>query len=267
MIRKPAVAGQFYPAERDRLLDEIALYTDSRAPRVDCIGVVVPHAGYIYSGKVAGAVYSRVKRRERVVILGVNHRGFGKRFAIMREGIWQTPIGDVEIDTELADLFLSQTEYLEEDTLAHQFEHSLEVQIPFLQVHFSEGFRIVPIAMTQGRLEDYKGLGKEIGSKIPHPEKVFLVASTDMTHYEPQKEAERKDKEAISSILKLDEDGLFEKVMGLNISMCGYVPTIVMITAAKALGAKTGELVTYMTSGDITKDYTQVVGYAGVLIR
>lgn len=267
MIRKPAVAGQFYPAEKERLLDEIQTYTEPDAVRVDCLGVVAPHAGYIYSGKVAGAVYSRVKKRKSVIILGVNHRGFGKPFAIMKTGSWETPLGIVPIDTELANLLASSSRYLVEDPLAHQFEHSLEVQIPFLQVHFGEDFKIVPIAMKETRLEDYKGLGKEIASKIQDSGQILIVASTDMTHYEPQKEAEKKDKEAISSILRLDENGLFNKVKGLNISMCGCVPTIVMLVATKALGAKEAELVSYMTSGDITKDYYQVVGYAGIIIR
>jgi hypothetical protein len=237
------------------------------AVRVDCLGVVSPHAGYMYSGKVAGAVYSRVKKKRTVIILGVNHRGFGEPFAIMKKGFWETPLGTVPIDTELADLLISSSNYLREDTLAHQFEHSLEVQLPFLQVHFGEDFWIVPIAMKETNLEDYKGLGKEIASKIQRPKEVLIVASTDMTHYEPQKEAEKKDKEAISSILNLDEDGLFEKVKRLNISMCGYVPTIVMLVATKALGAKEAELISYMTSGDITKDYYQVVGYAGIVIK
>lgn len=267
MIRKPAVAGQFYPGNKEKLQDLVQRYLTPKVIKEDVLGVVAPHAGYIYSGEVAGATYSKVKERPTVIILGVNHRGLGRSFAVYREGTWETPISKVGIATEVVERFLSSSAYLQEDPLAHQVEHSLEVQIPFLQIHFKNPFKIIPISISYGNLRDFQNLGRELAAKIEDSTQFLIIASTDFTHYEPQGEAERKDGEAIKAILSLDEEGLFNKVQQLNISMCGYAPTIVMLTLVKALGAKEAELVKYMTSGDITGDYNQVVGYAGIIIK
>ena len=267
MIRKPAVAGRFYPGDQKSLQGEVEKHLVSNAVREDVLGAVAPHAGFVYSGKVAGAVYSKINERPVVIILGVNHRGLGKPFTIIKEGIWQTPLGEVEVEAGLAQRLLASSDYLEEDELAHQFEHSLEVQLPFLQVHFRNPFEIIPICIGLANIEAYQGLGREIASKIEDPAKVLIVASTDLTHYESQEEARHKDEKAIEAILQLDEEELFGRIQRLHISMCGYAPTVVMIASTKALGAKEAELVKYMTSGDVTGDYSQVVGYAGIIVK
>lgn len=269
MIRTPAVAGQFYPENPSRLKSEIQKYLIKDALQEEVIGLVAPHAGYIYSGSTAGAVYSRIKPAQTFVILCPNHTGYGKPFAIMSKGSWRTPLGEVEIDFQLANQLLTSSKYLQEDHLAHLYEHSIEVQIPFLQVVFKETpFQIIPICISHSRDSDYKELGLEIGKGLQNlSKKVVIIASSDMTHYEPHSSAQQKDKIAIDAILKLDEDLLLEKVNTLHITMCGYIPTVVMLTAAKELGAKKAELVKYTTSGETSGDYQHVVGYAGIIIK
>lgn len=266
MIRRPAVAGQFYP-EDPRSLREMVNSLIHEEEKIDALGVVVPHAGLIYSGKVAGKVYSKIKERPIVIILGVNHRGRGRPFAIVKEGIWETPLGQVEVESRLAERLLLSSDYLKEDELAHQFEHSLEVQLPFLQVCFRNPFKIVPISISHYDVKSYQALGREIASKIEDPAQVLIIASTDLTHYESQEDARRKDKEVIEAIIHLDEEDLFNRIQRFNITMCGYAPTIVMLVLTKSLGAKEAELVEYMTSGDVSGDYDQVVGYAGMIIK
>jgi hypothetical protein len=269
MLRKPVVAGQFYTGSPERLTSEIQDYLIADAVKDDVIGLVAPHAGYMYSGSTAGAVYSRIKPAQTFLILCPNHTGYGKPFAIMTKGSWETPLGKVEIDFQLANQLLSDSKYLQEDHLAHLYEHSIEVQIPFLQVIFKEApFQIIPICVSHSKDSDYKELGLEIGKGLQNiSKKVVIIASSDMTHYESHTNAEKKDKIAIDAILKLDEDLLLEKVNTLHISMCGYIPTIIMLSAAKKLGAKEAELVKYTTSGEATGDYQQVVGYAGVIVK
>ena len=266
MVRNPVVAGQFYPASPDGLRKMIESMVDDRAEKVEVIGLVSPHAGYIYSGGVAGAVISRIKFKDTVIILGPNHTGRGKAFSIMPKGSWRTPLGEVEIDSEVGKRILASSEYLEEDHLAHQFEHSLEVQVPFLQ-YFKPDVRIVPIVLAHAGGAIYKKIGKELASAVKGSKKeVVILASSDMTHYEPHEAAKRKDSQAIEAILNLDEDELLKRVEELDISMCGYAPVVSLISAAKELGAKKAELVKYQTSGDTSGDYRSVVGYAGIII-
>jgi len=266
MIRHPVVAGQFYPASPRELRAMIRSLVDEKAEKKDVIGVVSPHAGYPYSGPVAGAVISRIKFKDTFIILGPSHTGRGKPFSIMTQGTWKTPLGQVAIDVELGKQILSGSRYLQEDAIAHQYEYSIEVQIPFLQ-YFKPDVRIVPIVLAYASGDIYKEIGKEIAKAIKVSKRdVVLMASSDMTHYEPQELAEKKDNEAIKAMLALDEDGLLKRVEELNISMCGYAPVVAVIAAAKELGAKSAELVKYQTSGDTTGDYSSVVGYAGVII-
>lgn len=269
MVRKPVVANQFYTGNPEHLEAEIQNYLIPDASKEDVIGLVAPHAGYIYSGSTAGAVYSRIKLAQTFIILCPNHTGYGKPFAIMTKGNWETPLGNVPIDFQLANQLLTDSKYLEEDYLAHLYEHSIEVQLPFLQIIFKqEPFQIIPICIGRAKDSDYKNLGLEIGKKLQHlSKKIVIIASSDMTHYESHTEAQRKDKIAIDAILKLDEDMLLEKVNTLHISMCGHIPTIIMLSVAKELGAKKAELVKYTTSGETTGDYQQVVGYAGIIIK
>ncbi len=266
MIRKPAVAGQFYPASSSQLKTMIGALADEKAEKQEVIGLISPHAGYIYSGPVAGAVISRIKLKDTFIIIGPNHTGMGKPLSIMTEGEWQTPLGKVEIDSELGKQILATSSHLQEDDVAHQYEHSIEVQIPFLQ-YFKPDIRIVPIILAYAGGSVYKEIGKDIAKAVKQLKReVVLIASSDMTHYEAQESARKKDTQAIEAILCLDEDQLLKRVKELDISMCGYAPTVSVIAAAKELGAKTAELIRYQTSGDITGDYDSVVGYAGIII-
>jgi len=266
-MRNTVVAGQFYPGSSEGLRMMIESMVDGRAEKVEAIGLVSPHAGYVYSGVVAGAVISRVKFKDTFVILGPNHTGRGKAFSIMTKGVWGTPLGVVEIDSELGKRILDSSSCLEEDHAAHQFEHSLEVQVPFLQ-YFKPDVRIVPIVMAHASGATYKKIGMELAGAIKESEKgAVILASSDMTHYEPHETARRKDRQAIDAILDLDEDELLRRVDEFDISMCGYAPVVSLISAAKELGAKKAELVKYQTSGDTSGDYSSVVGYAGILVK
>lgn len=267
-IRKPAVAGQFYSSSCQALKNQIEPLIDKNAAKSDIIGCVLPHAGYMYSGKVAAETVSAINIKDKIILLGPNHTGYGPAFSIMSEGTWQTPLGEVNIDSALAKQILNGSNYLEEDTLAHAYEHCLEVELPFLQ-YFKAHFEIVPIVITSGQNDILKAIGKEIGSAVKESglkDSIMLLASSDMTHYEPQNQAEKKDKEAIEAILELNEDKLTQRVQRLNISMCGYAPVVVMLNAAKSLGAKSAKLIKYQTSADITGDRSSVVGYAGIII-
>jgi len=267
MIRNPVVAGQFYPGPASQLKEMIRGMVDEKATKEEVIGLVSPHAGYSYSGPVAGATISRIKFKDTFIIIGPNHTGRGKPLSIMTEGTWETPLGQVEIDSELAKQILAASSHLEEDYPAHQYEHSIEVQLPFLQ-YFKPDIRLVPIILAYHNGATYKAIGKDIAKAIKElNKKVVIMASSDMTHYEPQESAQKKDAKAIEAVLDLNEDELLKRVDELNISMCGYAPTASLIAAAKELGATSAELVKYQTSGDTTGDYSAVVGYAGIIIK
>lgn len=266
MIREPAVAGQFYPrmpAELKKLVGEL---TDKDARRRAALGVVSPHAGLIYSGSVAGAVFSRIELTETFIIIGPNHTGHGRPFSVMKDGIWKTPLGEVKIDEQLTDDLLKHSRFLQDDVMAHSFEHSVEVQLPFIQF-FKNEFKFIPIILSRADLATYREIGGNIAESIKRLKKdVLIVASSDMTHYEPHNTAKAKDNEAIKAILELDEEKLLKKINELDISMCGYAPVVVMLAAAKLLGAKKAELIKYQTSGDASGDYSSVVGYAGIAV-
>ena len=267
MIRQPVVSGQFYPESPSQLKAMIGGMVDEKAVKKEVIGLIAPHAGYIYSGPVAGAAISRVKFKDTFIVMGPNHTGRGKALSIMTEGTWKTPLGEVEIDSELGKQILATSSHLEEDHVAHQYEHSIEVQLPFLQ-YFKKDIRIVPIILAYSSGDTYKEIGKELAGAIKDLNReVVIIASSDMTHYEPQESARRKDNKAIEAMLDLDEDELLKRVKELNISMCGYAPAVSLISAAKELGATAAELVKYQTSGDTTGDYSTVVGYAGIIIK
>ncbi len=267
MIRKPVVAGQFYPKSASQLRAMIEGFIDENTVREEVIGLVAPHAGYIYSGPVAGATISRIEFKDTFIILGPNHTGRGKPLSIMTEGVWRTPLGDVEIDSVLGKQILSTSSHLVEDNAAHKHEHSIEVQLPFLQ-YFKPDIKFVPIILAYSTGVTFKEIGKEIARAIKELNKeVVIIASSDMTHYEPQESAQKKDTQAIEAILALNEDELLRRVDDLGLSMCGYAPTVSLISAVKELGATQVELVRYQTSGDTTGDYSGVVGYAGIIIK
>jgi len=267
-IRKPAVAGKFYPSDAANLKKQIKGFIDISAVKQDVIGCMLPHAGYIYSGKVAAQTVSNVNIKDRIILLGPNHTGYGAELSIVTKGFWQTPLGQIKIDEELAEQVLKQNPYLQEDNLAHLYEHSLEVELPILQ-YFRSDFKITPIVILSDEIKKLKKTGESIAQCIINMNikgSVMIIASSDMTHYESKEDAERKDKIAIQSILELNEDQLMENIKKFNITMCGRAPVIVMITAAKILGAKTAKLIKYQTSADVSGDTYSVVGYAGMIV-
>jgi AmmeMemoRadiSam system protein B len=270
ILRHPAVAGRFYPGDADDLRAEAASYLSqskvgNQAP-VQAVGCIAPHAGYMYSGHVAGAVFARVEIPRRCVVLCPNHTGIGRALAIMSEGAWETPLGEVPIDVELAGALKKRFPALEEDAAAHRGEHAAEVELPFLQLRQSR-LSFVPIALGTAQFEVLESLGKALSDVIAaQAEPVLIVASSDMNHYEPDAVTRVKDHRAIERILTLDPRGLFDVVTQQDISMCGIGPAVVMLTAARQLGAKSAELVKYATSGDISGDRDMVVGYAGVVV-
>jgi AmmeMemoRadiSam system protein B/AmmeMemoRadiSam system protein A len=267
MIRNPVVAGYFYPDDPDELRSVIQETIDEEAVKEDVIGLVIPHAGYIYSGPVTGATLSRINFADTFIIIGPSHTGMGKPISIMTEGSWRTPLGEVEIDSELGKLILAECKHMEEDQRAHNREHSIEVQLPFLQ-YLKADFKFVPIIFGYAKTDIYLEIGKALASAIKKSDrKVIIIASSDMNHYEAQDVTREKDNEAIGAMLDLNENELIKRVREFNITMCGYAPAVSLIYAAKELGARGAELVKYMTSGDTTGDYSSVVGYAGIIIR
>ena len=268
MLRRAVWSDQFYPAEPVLLRREVGKYL-SVAPAhriVAPIGCVVPHAGYQYSGPIAGAVYARMELPDRFIVLCPNHAGRGAPLAIMSQGAWQTPLGNAPIDSALAGRLQKHCHLLTEDSRAHQEEHSLEVQLPFLQ-QSKPGFQFVPIAMSVDSLEVLEMLGHALAKTIQEQkEPVLIVASSDMNHFDTDERTRPKDRLAIDRILALDPRGLYHTVRRERISMCGYGPATAMLTAALDLGAKQAELVRYGTSADSTGDTSRVVGYAGLVV-
>lgn len=267
MTRKPTVAGQFYPSAREDLRETIRGLVDPKPSPTKAIAVVAPHAGYVYSGPVAGAVFSSVRIPGICVLLGPSHRGIGSLFAIQARGSWLTPLGESPIDEALAARIAAGSPLVEEDEAAHLAEHSLEVELPFIQ-YFRPGAAIVPIAVSHlAEYADLEKLGQALALAIREDgREILIVASTDMSHYVSQRTAEKKDMAAVRKVLDLDPPGLFETVVAERISMCGFQPTAAALVAARGLGAVKAELIRYQTSGDASGDYSQVVGYAGIRI-
>ncbi|MFA5308265.1 MAG: AmmeMemoRadiSam system protein B [Dehalococcoidales bacterium] len=267
MIRNPSVAGYFYPGSKNELRETVARYIDKNAPKVEAVGLLAPHAGYQYSGAVAGATISRVNFKDTFIIMGPTHSGLGKPFSVMPEGTWRTPLGDVEVDAVLARKIIDLSEYAEADYAAHEDEHAVEVQLPFLQ-YLKPDVRIVPIILAGAAVTIYKEIGHAIAAAIKETgHEAVLLASGDMTHREPASVAKEKDMKAVAAMLALDEDELTRLYHNLHITMCAHGPVATLIVAAKELGATGGELVKYMNSGDATGDYDEVVAYAGVIFK
>jgi hypothetical protein len=270
ILRHPAVAGRFYPGDPDDLRTEVQGYLSQSIPAnaelFKAIGCIAPHAGYMYSGHVAGAVFAHIDVPPLCIVICPNHTGMGKALATMNEGAWETPLGDVPIDSELAQALQQRFPALENDAAAHRGEHAAEVELPFLQSR-QPNLRIVPIALGTGRFEVLEELGLALAGIIAgRKERILIVASSDMNHYESDVVTRMKDHRAIERILTLDARGLFDVVTQQDISMCGFGPAVAMLTAARQLGAKSAELVKYATSGDVSGDREMVVGYAGVVV-
>jgi len=264
MKRMPAVSGQFYPGTASGLSRALLALTREVKERESAIGVVVPHAGYVYSGAVAGEVFSSVHVPGRAVIFCPNHTGLGEDVSVMSHGSWRMPWGDVPIDEELAARLETACPLLREDASAHLREHAIEVQLPFLH-RFRPDVRIVPVALGRLSLEECRDLGETMADAIAgDPERPLLVASSDMSHYVPDAVARTKDKMAIDRMLALDPGGLYRIVRAERISMCGVLPATVVLFAALRLGATSARLIRYATSGDVSREFDQVVGYAGL---
>jgi AmmeMemoRadiSam system protein B len=261
-------------------LGKTSLDTRAKTGRIAAIGCVAPHAGYIYSGGVAGAVYSRLEIPEHCVILCPNHTGKGHPLAVMANTTWQTPLGEIAADVGLGSRLLRRFPALQEDSAAHRGEHAIEVQLPFLQARQPE-LNIVPIVVGTSDFDVLRGLGEALADVISAhqekdredeqegdgKEKVLIIASSDMNHYESDAVTRVKDRKAIERVLAMDARGLWEVVLNEDISMCGFGPTIVMLTAAKLLGATSATLIKYATSGEVSGDYDSVVGYAGIIVQ
>ncbi len=277
-IRRPAVAGYFYPATRELLIKQInecflSKLGPGKLPKLnpagkrEIVALISPHAGYMYSGSVAANGYFSLAddgKPDVVVIIGPNHTGRGSGVSLMPRGIWETPLGSVEIDEEISERILSKADLIDRDETAHMLEHSIEVQIPFLQ-YILGNFKIVPICMMMQDLYTARQVGKAVADSIADKNSI-IIASTDLTHYESQKSAEIKDKAVIDAILSLDEEKLSDIILEMGSSMCGPGPVMAAICASKILGAKKASLLRYATSGDVTGDYSAVVGYASIKI-
>lgn len=266
MQRQPVVAGQFYPGNPNQLRSDLARMIPQADPKRRVRGIIAPHAGYVYSGAIAGQAYGAIQIPATVLIIGPNHHGAGDPAALYPAGQWLTPLGPVTINSRLNDLITTHAPLVHLDSLAHRFEHSLEVQLPFLQALRPE-ITCAALCLGHGDYTLLKELGEGIAAAIrEYGEDVLIVASSDMTHYESAASARRKDDLALERVLAFDPQGLLHVCRSEMISMCGAVPAAVMLIAARELGATAAEVVAYGTSGDVTGDNRQVVGYAAVLV-
>ncbi|MFZ5996706.1 MAG: AmmeMemoRadiSam system protein B [Nitrospirota bacterium] len=266
MKRAPAVAGQFYYGNASRLRSQVEQYILEGAAKEKAIGIISPHAGLMYSGSVAGAVYSAIRFPRTFILLGPNHTGIGKNASLMSSGEWEIPTGTFPIDEELAESIIRNVPGISEDPQAHLFEHSLEVQLPFI-AYFAQDVKIVPLMFMYAPVQECRTIGEGIAAAIKETgADAVIVASSDMSHYVPDSSARKLDNLAIAEVLRLDPEGLYATVTQERISMCGVIPSTIMLFAAKALGAREARLVKYATSGEVSGDYEHVVGYAGVIV-
>lgn len=278
-LRRPAVAGSFYAGDSKSLNiqiencflhkigpGEIPLVNPKRQNNI--IGLISPHAGYIYSGPVAANGFYKIAlggKPDTIIILGPNHQGFGENVSIMAEGKWKTPLGELEIDAEMAEDILKKSKIIKNDKKAHQYEHSIEVQLPFIQYIFGKDIKFVPICMTRQDIDTDIEIAKSICSSVVD-KNILIIASSDFTHYEPQEYAKDIDKQAINTILEFNPKKLYDMIYHQNLTMCGPGPITVMLIACETLGVKKAELLKYATSGDVSGMYDQVVGYASLIV-
>jgi AmmeMemoRadiSam system protein B len=266
-VRAPAVASIFYDARPDRLEKSVRSYLAEGPAPAPALGAIVPHAGYIYSGPVAGAVYARLEIPSTVVILCPNHTGLGAEAALDPSAAWRTPLGEVPLNRRLAERLLGLCPSLHEDPLAHRREHSLEVQLPFLQV-LRPDVQLVPICLAQPRLALCREVGEALAIlRAEESEPPLLLASSDMNHYESRETGRRKDDLALTRVEGLDAEGLFRTVLTESISMCGFLPVTALLFAARAATAVKARVVARSDSGEETGDTSSVVGYAGVIVE
>lgn len=267
MVRAPAVAGRFYPDNPEELGEMVTGFLPSPLPDSpeQVVAMMAPHAGLIYSGRVAGATYGTVAVPRRILLMGPNHTGLGAPLSLWDQGSWAMPGGVTEVDEEFCGILRRNCPVLLSDRAAHLREHCLEVQLPFLRARHPD-FRIAPIVVGTSRLDDLRELGRGVAASVAEsPEPVLIVISSDMTHYEPAAEAAAKDRLAVRQLEGLDPEGLHRTVRQVGISMCGYAPAVAGLFAARDLGARSGRLVLYAHSGEVSGDNDAVVGYAGMV--
>lgn len=275
-VRAPVAAGTFYDLDKTRLKKQIEScfnhrFGPEKLKKEKFVAAIVPHAGYIYSGPIAAWVYSIIEKANYIII-GPNHSGWGSDFAVASKGFWKTPLGGVVVDEKMAKSLIDNCELLKVDFIPHQNEHSIEVQLPFLQHKFGNNFKFVPISVMNEvaddtLLESCKVVGKAIAETIKSSkEKWIILASSDFSHYVPQEIAGEVDKLLINVIKKLDERKFLDSVNSKNATVCGYGAIATTMAAAKELGAKKGKLLKYATSGDVTGQFTAVVGYASMIM-
>lgn len=265
--RRAKVAGYFYSSKSKELLQELEDYMPE-VPKIDAFGAICPHAGYVYSGSVAGAVYSKLKPKEIFILIGPNHTDYGTEVALMTEGEWEIPLGNIKIHEELAKKIIEKNSFAKDDIHAHIHEHSLEVQLPFIYKLNPEA-QIVPITLKMLSLKDCLSLAQGIVlavNELNFRDKVVVVASTDMSHYLPDELARKVDSLAVEKIRHFDPEGLYNTVLEHGISMCGFVPTVTMLYTTKLLGAKEIQVIKYTTSAEVSRDYDKVVGYLGAIV-
>lgn len=266
MRRQPAVAGQFYTGSAELLRSELTAMIPVTGEKKKVLGIIAPHAGYMYSGAIAGKGYARIEIPSAVLILGPNHHGVGAAAALYPDGEWLTPLGTVPVNDRLNGLIRQHVPFVQSDTVAHQLEHSLEVQVPFIQ-YLCPDVSIAALCLGHGDYAAVQQIGEGIAAAIrDYGHEVLIVASSDMTHHESAESARRKDNQALERMFALDPEGLLRICRSERITMCGVVPAAVMLVAARELGAQQAELVNYATSGDVTGDNRQVVGYASVTV-
>ncbi|HXT86703.1 MAG TPA: AmmeMemoRadiSam system protein B [Verrucomicrobiae bacterium] len=267
MIRPAVVAGHFYPADPLELRNAVHNLVAEPAEKSHTLAFIVPHAGYIYSGRVAGSVYASLQLPAKFLLLGPRHFPQGERFAILSEGVWETPLGRAPIDSALASEIKNAFPLLREDAVAHAREHSLEVQLPFLQC-LVPNFTFVPIVLGADRFDALESLGRALAQVLAaHHQEITLLVSSDMNHYESDAITRIKDRKAIDAILSLDARRLYDTVRRESISMCGYAPAVAMLAAARELRAKEAKLISYATSAEVSGDFDRVVGYAGIVVK
>lgn len=265
-IRRTAAAGKFYPSDPIELTNMLANLV-GKHKRVHAPAIVVPHAGYIYSGAIAGEAYGRIVVPKNVILLCPNHSGKGKKISVWSEGEWECPLGNVPIQTELARYFLEAIGETEGDDKAHIYEHANEVHVPFLKFA-NDNVSIVPITLGGLSLENCGLVGKAIAATVAlAPKDTLVVASTDMSHYLSSDQCEKKDKIALKAIESLSAQSLYQSVTQHEISMCGFIPTTCVLAAGPWIGVNRSELLRYGTSGDVTRDYSNVVAYASVILH
>lgn len=276
-VRHPSKAGTFYAGKAESLRKQIKNcflheFGPKELPKIKehgprkILGLLCPHAGYVFSGHVAAHAYYKLAldgKPDSIILFGPNHTGRGSALATMNEGVWRTPLGDVEVDGESANRIVKESGIVDIDDVAHRYEHSIEVQLPFLQYIYGSNFKIVPISFSMQDLSTSKEVGEAVAQVLAEKNGV-VIASSDMTHYEPQEDAERKDRMLLDAVEALDESQVYSTIQSHNISACGYGPIAALIIAAKRSQVHKADLLSYTTSGDVTGDYSSVVGYAAV---